>query len=114
MVASGTATLEAAFLRLPYVLVYRVAWLTSFVGRRLIRVPFLGIVNILAGREVVREFVQSQARPGAIAAEVLRLLENADARDDLVKQLDSVVGKLGGPGASERAATAILAELNAR
>src|SRR4051812_45072590 len=58
MVASGTATLEAAFFGLPFVILYRVAWLTWIVGKRLVKVPFLGMPNILAGREIVREFLQ--------------------------------------------------------
>ncbi|MEO6846648.1 MAG: lipid-A-disaccharide synthase, partial [Chthoniobacterales bacterium] len=63
LVCSGTATLEAAFFRLPYALVYNVAWLTYFVGRYLVTVKFLGIVNILAGRELIREFIQENAKP---------------------------------------------------
>jgi lipid-A-disaccharide synthase len=58
MVASGTATLEAAYFGLPLVILYRVAWLTWAIGKRLVRVPFLGMPNILAGREIAREFLQ--------------------------------------------------------
>jgi lipid-A-disaccharide synthase len=109
MVASGTATVEAATLGLPMAIVYRVAWLTYWVGRAVVRVPFLGMVNLLAGREIVREFLQSAARPAAIAAELARLLDPADpARAQQLAALREVVAGLGGGGAAESAATAIV------
>jgi lipid-A-disaccharide synthase len=113
MVASGTATLEASFFRLPYVLIYKAAWLTFFVGRRLVKVQWLGIVNILAGKEVVREFLQEEARPEAIAAELLTLLNDNAARNRLLGETEKVIAQLGAPGASERAAAAILEQLRA-
>ena len=112
MVASGTATMEAAYFRLPFVLIYRVAWLTWVVGKRLVRVPFLGMANLLAGREIVREFLQDAADPVAIADEMLRLLNDRESRERLVRDLDGVISKLGEPGAASRAADAILLELN--
>ncbi len=111
MVASGTATMEAAFFRLPFVLMYRTAWLTFFLGRRLVQVPWLGMPNLLAGREIVREFLQEEAAPESIALEVLRLIDDADARDRQVKNLGNVIALLGMSGASARAADAILREL---
>ncbi len=111
MVASGTATVEAACLAMPLLIIYRVAWLTYGVGRALVRVPYLGMINLLAGREIAREFLQSRARPGAIADETLRLLENSAARDRQLADLGEIVLKLGGGGAAARAADAILAEL---
>jgi lipid-A-disaccharide synthase len=109
MVASGTATVEAATLGLPMVIVYRVAWLTYWVGRAVVRVPFLGMVNLLAGREIVREFLQSAARPAAIAAEMARLLDPAgEGRARQLAALREVVAGLGGGGAAERAAGAIV------
>jgi lipid-A-disaccharide synthase len=110
LVCSGTATLEAACLGLPYALVYRVATLTYEVGIRVIRVPYLGIVNILANRPVVREFIQHEATPAALADEALRLLNNGEARERLSADLSSVVATLGGrneQSASERAARAV-------
>jgi len=112
MVASGTATLEAACLGLPFVLLYKAAWLTFLIGRRLVTVKWLGMPNILAGREVVREFLQEDARPAAIAAEVGRLLDDPAARALLQAELGAVAAKLGGPGASGRAAEAILDAVN--
>jgi lipid-A-disaccharide synthase len=111
MVASGTATLEAAFYGLPFVLLYKAAWLTFLIGRRLVKVKWLGMPNILAGREVVKEYLQEDARAEAIAAEVGRLLDDAGARAALQGELAGVIGKLGESGASERAAEAILEEI---
>ena len=112
MVASGTATVEAASLSMPMAIVYKVAWLTYWVGRAVVRVPFLGMVNILAGRQIVREFLQSAARPKAIAAELLRLLDPAGAaRERQLADLRAVVDCLGGGGAANRAAAAIVEAL---
>ena len=111
MVASGTATLEAAYFGLPFVLLYKAAWLTFAIGRRLVKVKWLGMPNILAGREVVREFLQEEARPEAIAAEVAKFLDDPAARADFQHSLGPVIAALGEPGASGRAAAAILAAL---
>jgi lipid-A-disaccharide synthase len=111
LVCSGTATLEAACLGLPYALVYKVAMLTYEVGIRVIRVPYLGIVNILANRPVIREFIQDGATPAALADEALRLLNSTEARERLSADLACVVTSLGGRSdrsASERAASAVL------
>ncbi len=78
MVCSGTATLEAAFFGLPLCVVYKVAWLTWIVGKQLVRVPFLGMPNVLAGREIAREFLQGDATAEALANETLRLVTNTD------------------------------------
>ncbi len=108
VVASGTATLEAAFFRLPFVLVYKVAGLTYLAGRMLIRVKHLGMPNVLADREIVPEFIQQNARPAAIAKEVLQLLTDRDRRERMVADFDAVIAKLGQGGANEMAARAIL------
>ncbi|HUF60895.1 MAG TPA: lipid-A-disaccharide synthase [Verrucomicrobiales bacterium] len=110
-VASGTATLEAAYLQLPYCLVYRVAWPTYAVGKTLIRVPYLGMVNLLAGREVVRELLQSEATPEAVEKELTRLLEDSGRRAELQKELGVATEQLGERGSYDRAATAILEAL---
>jgi lipid-A-disaccharide synthase len=111
LVCSGTATLEAGCLGLPYALVYRVATLTYEVGLRVIRVKYLGMVNILANRPVVREFIQHDANPAALADEGLRLLNRLEARERLSSELASVTSILGGEAgnpASVRAARAVL------
>ncbi len=111
MVCSGTATLEAAFFGMPLVVIYKVAWLTWAVGKRLVKVPFLGMPNVLAGREIAREFLQQAAQSEPIADEMLRLLANDDARHRLERELAEVVAQLGEEGAAERAAVAICKEL---
>ena len=114
MVCSGTATLEAAFFGLPLCIVYKVAALTWIVGKQLVKVPFLGMPNVLAGREIAREFLQADATPEALADETLRLVTDPAARDKLQRELAAVTTQLGDHGAALRAAEAILGELSAR
>jgi lipid-A-disaccharide synthase len=108
MVASGTATVEAAYFGLPHLIAYRVAALTYVVGRAVIRVDHLGMINVLAGREVVREFIQSNCTPERVAAESARLLNDAEYRRVQVDSLAQVVATLGPGGAARRTAEAIL------
>jgi lipid-A-disaccharide synthase len=124
VVCSGTATLEAAFFGLPYCLVYRVAWLTFEVGRRLVDVDCLGIINILNNYKqnppanprlpakpaphVVREFIQHLATPEALASEALRLLNDPQTRSRLVANVNEIVTTLEAQGATRRASQAIL------
>jgi lipid-A-disaccharide synthase len=111
MVCSGTATLECAYFGLPMVILYKVAWLTWAVGKWLVRVPFLGMPNILANREIVKEFLQDAAQPKPIADEILRLLSDADRRAAVQRDLAQVTAQLGEPGAGKRAARVICREL---
>lgn len=111
IVCSGTATLEAACFEMPYCLVYKTAWLTFEIGRHLVTIPFLGIVNILAGKPIVKEFVQHFATPHALSTEALRLLNSSEDRQKMISALQSVVATLGGQGAATRAAAAILEHL---
>ncbi|MDQ6860215.1 MAG: lipid-A-disaccharide synthase, partial [Verrucomicrobiota bacterium] len=100
MVASGTATLEAAFFGLPFVLVYRLAWLTYAAARVLVKVKHAGMPNVLAQRAIVPEFIQHKAQPEAIAAEVLRLLDDENHRGEMQTNFEEVIAKLGRGGAS--------------
>ncbi len=111
IVASGSATLEAAYFRLPFVLIYKVAWPTYLAARLVVNVKYLGMPNLLADREVVPEFIQHRAKPNAIAKAVRQLLDHADARDRMITAFDDIVMDLGENGASERAARAIIMEL---
>ena len=111
IVASGSATLEAAYFRLPFVLVYKVAWPTYLAARLVVSVKYLGMPNVLADREVVPEFIQDRARPDAIVKAVRRLIEDADARDRMIAEFDTIIGKLGEGGASDQAARAIIEEI---
>lgn len=108
IVCSGTATLEAAFFGLPMCVVYKVAALTWIVGKQLVKVPFLGMPNVLAGREIAREFLQGDATPAALAKEALRLVTDSAARETLQRELAAVIAQLGDRGAARRAADAIL------
>ncbi|MGE5213799.1 MAG: lipid-A-disaccharide synthase [Nitrospirota bacterium] len=111
IIASGSATLEAAYFRMPFVLIYKVAWPTYVAARLVVNVHFLGMPNLLAGKEVVPEFIQHKAKPDAIAQAVRLLMEDGPARDRMISDFDSIMGNLGGAGASERAAHAILEKI---
>src|SRR5437764_11247309 len=111
IVASGSATLEAAYFRMPFALVYKVAWPTYFAGRLLVKVKYLGMPNVLANKEVVPEFIQHRAQPHNLASAVLRLLDDSMARQEMIWEFDKIGGQLGESGASDRAAQAILAEI---
>jgi lipid-A-disaccharide synthase len=104
IVASGTATVEAALLGTPMVVVYRVTPITAFILRRLVHAPFFSMVNLVAGRRVVRELMQEDFTPTAVAAEVRRLLESREAREEMKAGLAGVRASLGSGGAIERAA----------
>ena len=111
IVASGSATLEAAYFRMPFVLVYKVAWPTYVAARMVVNVKYLGMPNVLADKEVAPEFIQQHAKPGAIAKAARPLMEDALTRERMISEFDSIIGKLGGSGASERAARAIVKEI---
>lgn len=111
IVASGSATLEAAYFELPFVLVYKVAWPTYFAGRLLVKVKYLGMPNVLADKEIVPEFIQHRAQPNKIAAATARLMNDAHARQQMIWEFGKIAAQLGETGASERAARKILEEL---
>jgi lipid-A-disaccharide synthase len=111
IVASGSATLEAAYFRMPFVLIYKVAWPTYIAARLVVNVDYLGMPNLLADKEVVPEFIQHQAKPDSIAKAVRLLMEDANARDRMILDFDAIISKLGGSGASDRAARGIVEEL---
>jgi lipid-A-disaccharide synthase len=104
IVASGTATVEAALLGTPMVVIYRVAPLTAFILRRLVHTPFFSMVNLVAGRRIVPELIQDGFTPSAVAAEVRRLLDSPAARAEMKEGLGEVRARLGSGGAIERAA----------
>ena len=111
MVASGSATLEAAYFGMPFVLIYKVAWPTYVAARLVVNVDFLGMPNLLAGKEVVPEFIQHEAKPEAIVKAFRLLMDDSPARDRMISDFVATTSKLGGTGASERGAQAILEEL---
>ncbi|MBX5481809.1 MAG: lipid-A-disaccharide synthase [Myxococcaceae bacterium] len=106
VVASGTATLEAGLMLRPLVVVYRVSALSGLVGRLLLKVKHVSLVNLLAGRALVPELLQREVRAERIAAEVARLW-SGPARDEVVAGLVRLREVLGESGASARAAAAV-------
>jgi lipid A disaccharide synthetase len=113
IVASGSATLEAAYFRMPFVLIYKVAWPTYLAARLVVNVDYLGMPNLLAGKEVVPEFIQHRAEPGAIARAVQLLMEDAREREQMISEFDAIMGKLGKGAASRQAAQVIQEEIGA-
>lgn len=111
LVASGTATVEAALMGCPMVVTYRVAPLTYLVGRMLVRLDHIAMVNIIAGRRACPEFVQGAARAPALSEALAPLLEEGPARAAMVRELQRVAAALGPPGAIERAAKVVAEEL---
>ncbi len=107
VIASGTATLEAAYYGLPYCLVYRVAPMTYVAAKILVKIELIGLVNILAGEEVVEELVQGDATPEAVAGSMTSFLESPAKREALQKRLAETAALLGGLGAHEKAASAV-------
>lgn len=108
VIASGTATLEAAYYGLPYCLVYRTAPLTYLLARLLVKIKFIGLVNILAGESVVEELIQSAAEPRAVAGSLQAFLDSPAKRSALQARLAETADKLGGAGAHDRAAQAVV------
>ena len=108
VVASGTATVEAALAAVPTVIVYRVSPSTFAVGRRLVRVEHVGMANLLAGERVFPELIQDDFTPERLAREVLSLIKDPGRMMAVRRSLATVIRRLGGPGASARAARVAL------
>jgi len=108
LTASGTATVQAALHDVPMVIVYRLSPITYQIGRRLVTVGSIGMVNLIAGERIVPELVQDAFTPEAVAREAVSLLTDVDRAARVRAGLARVREKLGGPGSSRRAAEAIL------
>jgi lipid-A-disaccharide synthase len=109
LTASGTATVQAALHDTPMVIVYRVSPMTYRLGRRLVRLDTFGMVNLIAGQRIVPELIQDEFTPGAVADEAISLLTDRERAAGVRAGLARVRERLGGPGASRRAAQAIAA-----
>jgi lipid-A-disaccharide synthase len=108
LVASGTATLETAILEKPFAVVYKMGLLNYLFYRPQVRVPYIGIANIIAGRKIVPEFIQFGASAETISREVLKILSDSSAIEQMKADLRRVRSSLGDTGASKRAAELIL------
>jgi len=118
IIASGTATVEAAMMGTPFVMVYRVSPLTYFLGRSRVKVPHFAMVNLIAGREIVPELVQQDFTAEKVVARLREILPDGPKRDQMIAGLAEVKGLLRGPRAdrlhpAERAAEAVLGLLRA-
>lgn len=112
LVASGTATLQTALAGTPLFLLYKTAWSTYVLGRQLIRVPYLGLVNLLAGKGIVPEFIQYQAQPHLIAKEALDLLNDTARLQEMCKAFNEIREKLGSGSASRTTAERVFGVLD--
>ena len=111
LVTSGTATLETALAEIPMVVVYKVNQLSYMVGKQVIKVPFISLVNLIAGKEIVPELIQAETRPEKIVKHMRTLRDNKLNYDHTVLNLQKLKSRLGKPGAAQRAASAIIDEL---
>jgi lipid-A-disaccharide synthase len=104
MVASGTATLETALMETPMIIIYKVSALSYYVGKMVIDVDHIGLVNIIAGKEIVPELIQFEASPEKIAAEVIDILTSKGHREYIKAELKKIRNMLGSQGATEKVA----------
>jgi lipid-A-disaccharide synthase len=104
---SGTTTLEAAISDCPMAVGYRTGGLSYQIAKRVVKIPYIALVNVVAGRQVVREFIQDALRPVSIANELERLLADGAYRETVLAGLHDVRDKLGTPGAAARTAAMI-------
>ena len=105
LIASGTATLEAAITETPMVVVYKVSPVTYMLGRLLAKVSHIGLVNLVAGKTVVPELIQGRATARRLADECLNILKNDELREGMKSELQLVKQQLGRVSASEKAAS---------
>ena len=108
MVASGTATVETALTMTPMVVVYRLSGLTYALGKPLVSISNYAMVNLIAGRVVVPELIQSDFTPKRVVEETLRILDDGAARSAMLRDLEDVRTRLGKGGATARAADQVM------
>ncbi len=104
LVASGTATLETALLKIPMIIVYKISLLSYFIGRLFVHVKHIGLVNIIAGKTVVPELIQNDACGARIAEEALAILNNRARQRAMISELETIRARLGEPGAAIKTA----------
>ena len=106
--STGTVTMECAFFGVPTVTLYKTSWFNYEIAKRIVTVKWVTMPNMLADEEIFPEFIQSAATPENLARAALELLQNESRRQQIKSQLAKIVSSLGEPGASQRAAAAIL------
>lgn len=112
LVASGTATLETAIMEVPMVIVYRVSPISFWIAKMVVKVPHIGLVNLVAGERIVPELIQSEVTPERLAREALSILQSSRKRESVVDKLRVVRQRLGKGSASERTAKIVLEIMN--
>lgn len=108
LVASGTATLETAIMQRPFFVIYKMGLLNYLLYRPQVKVPFIGMVNIVAGKSIVPEFIQFKAVPEKISEQVLNILKNPGELQCMKNELAQIKSSLGEKGASKRAAQIVV------
>jgi lipid-A-disaccharide synthase len=108
IVTSGTATLETALFRVPQIVVYKANAVSFFLGKLLVRVRFISLVNLIAGREVVREMLQSAANPESVSRELEQILENDTYRESILVGYEQIIRKLDTGSASKNTASLMI------
>ncbi|MBN2407283.1 MAG: lipid-A-disaccharide synthase [Elusimicrobia bacterium] len=111
VVSSGTSTLETAVIGTPFIAVYRVSAVSYMIAKLLVDIPYVCMVNILAGKEAVPELIQDRFKPAQLAQQIGRITGSVEVRDAIKKDLREVSLKIGTPGASARTADSIVKEL---
>ena len=114
IVTSGTATLETALFKVPQIVVYKANPISYFLTKRMITVEFISLVNLIAGKEVVKEMIQGDADPRGVALELKRLLHDQQYRDEMISNYENIIKVLDTGSASENAAALMTKFLNAR
>jgi lipid-A-disaccharide synthase len=104
LVASGTATLETAIMGIPMIIVYRLSPISYWIGKMVVKVPFIGLVNLVAGEKVVPELIQAEVTPHRLAEEADAILGDGRMKENMIKNLEMVKTRLGQGGASEKTA----------
>jgi len=110
--ASGTATMEGAILGKPMIIIYKVSFPSYWIGRALIRVDHIGLVNLVAEKEIAPELIQKDVHPQRIADEALRILRDPILSRKMSESMGEVCQKLGKPGAAQRAARIVISLLH--
>ena len=108
LVTSGTATLETALLSVPEVVCYKANGLSYQIAKRLVKVSYISLVNLVMEREVVKELIQNEFNEENLVKELERLLTDAKRQRQLLDDLDSLKERLGNSGASEKAAAVVV------